>query len=95
MYGIIFSGERLTPLNRNELDIHIQQIKNGINPKVSYHHLNEETGELTSYGVRGGVKSVILELGKIDGLQLKYEIHTGFDPRKTHTRLPAFFVNEF
>lgn len=94
MHGIIFVGDKFTPLNKTELEKHSDLIRRGIKPDKVYHHLNEEDGTITTFKLNG--RSVIEYLNAVDvnNLQIKYEIHTGFNINNLKTRVPSFFGND-
>ena len=93
MGGIIFDSHH-KPIPRDQLEDLGVKIENGKGSKT-YYHLNEETSVLTRFDLCKdntycmGSKCEITA-GKLNHMQLAYEIATGFDIRLTHTRVPMF-----
>ena len=91
MYGLVFITDNLNPLSRKELEEVITNLETKYKHK-SFHYLCEQTGLMTSYNCRGN-KTPIRQLSAedVNYLSLKYEVHTGFNPESTKTRLPNFY----
>lgn len=94
MYGLVFATDKYNPLNKAELQECLNTLHSNYR-HANIHHLNEQTGVLTSFTPSHKVIIKQLPLSEITKLQLRYEVHTGFDIKRMSVRQPCFYAEDF